>query len=86
MSGRQKQHLGRSAGDDTTLEGRDIRAGAPPGVGGERVSGDFAEGAEASAEARHIGQLLDAAEGDADPVADTQQEPGDDDGGSTPSR
>ena len=61
MSERQKQHLGRSASDDTMLEGRDIRAGAPPGVGGERVSGEYENGAEASAQAQHIGDLLDEA-------------------------
>lgn len=84
MTGRQKQHLGRSAGDDTTLEGRDVRAGTPPGVGGERVSGDFAEGAESSADARHIGRLLDAAEGDADDPSATDEARGDRNRGPTP--
>ena len=62
MSERQKQHLGRSADDDTTLEGRDIRADTPPGVGGERVSADLEGAADASADARHIGELLETAE------------------------
>ncbi len=33
MSKRQKQHMGRSKGDETMLEGRDIRADAPDGSG-----------------------------------------------------
>lgn len=59
MSERHKQHLGRSAGDDTVLEGRDINADAPPGVGGERVNGAIEGGAEASEQALRIGRLLD---------------------------
>ena len=49
MSERQKQHLGRSKGDETMLEGRDIRADAPDGIGAERVSG----GEDSGTEARH---------------------------------
>ncbi len=59
MSERQKQHHGRSAGDDTVDEGRDINADAPPGVGGERVNGEVEGGAEASEQALRIGRLLD---------------------------
>lgn len=58
MSGRQTQHHGRSAGDDTTVEGRDIRADAPDGVGSERV-GASDGGAEASDQAKRIGTLID---------------------------
>lgn len=61
MTKRQKQHQGRSASDDTTLEGRDIRADARPGTGNERVSGAFEEGAEASNAARHVEDLLEEA-------------------------
>ena len=87
MSGRQKQHLGRSEGDETTLEGRDIRSGAPPAVGSERVSADFEEGAEASADAREIGRLLDAADGAAERPSDgSGQQLGGDGGGATPPR
>lgn len=59
MSERQKQHQGRSTGDDTTLEGRDIEADARPGVGSERVNGAIEGGAEASEQAQHIGRLLE---------------------------
>ena len=59
MSERHKQHHGRSAGDDTVDEGRDINADAPPDVGGERVNGEVEGGAEASEQALRIGRLLD---------------------------
>ena len=59
MSERQKQHHGRSAGDDNVDEGRDINADAPPGVGGERVNGAIEGGGEASEQAHRIGRLLD---------------------------
>lgn len=61
MTERQKQHQGRSASDDTTLEGRDIRADALAGTGHERVAGAF-EGAAASSDAaNHVEELLEAA-------------------------
>jgi len=59
MTERQKQHLGRSEGDDTMLEGRDIRADAAPGIGTERVNGAIEGGAEASQQALHIEELLE---------------------------
>jgi len=59
MSERQKQHLGRSKGDETMLEGRDIRADAPDGIGAERLSGDDDSGAEASQQALRIEKLLE---------------------------
>jgi len=59
MTERQKQHLGRSEGDDTMLEGRDIRADAAPGTGTERVSGAIERGAEASEQALHIEEPLE---------------------------
>ncbi len=59
MSERQKQHQGRSADDDTMLEGRDISADAPEGIGTERVDGAIEGGAEASQQAQHIGELLE---------------------------
>jgi hypothetical protein len=58
MTERQKQHQGRSTNDDTTLEGRDIRAGAVAGTGHAHVSGAFEEGAESSNDALHIEELL----------------------------
>ncbi len=58
MSERQKQHLGRSEGDDTTLEGRDIRADTPDGIGTERVNGAIEGGAEASQQALRIEELI----------------------------
>ncbi len=61
MTERQKQHQGRSKGDDTTLEGRDVRAGAVAGTGHERVAGAFEEGAKSSDDALHIEALLDKA-------------------------
>ncbi len=59
MSKRQKQHQGRSEGDETMLEGRDIRADTPDGIGTERVSGAVDEGAEASNQALRIEELLE---------------------------
>ncbi len=58
MSERQKQHQGRSEGDDTTLEGRDIRADTPDGIGSERVDGEFEGGAEKSEQALRIEEKL----------------------------
>ncbi len=58
MSERQKQHLGRSADDDTMLEGRDISADTPEGIGTERVDGTGG-GAEASDQAKRIGELIE---------------------------
>jgi hypothetical protein len=59
MSKRQKQHLGRSEGDDTMLEGRDIRADTPDGIGSERVDGAFEGGAEASEAAIRIEEKIE---------------------------
>jgi len=59
MTERQKQHQGRSKGDDTTLEGRDIRADTPDDMGTERVAGAIEGGAEASRKAIHIEELLE---------------------------
>jgi len=59
MTERQKQHLGRSKGDETTLEGRDIRADAPEGMGRNRESGAIEGGAEASQKALRIEELLE---------------------------
>lgn len=59
MSERQKQHQGRSEGDDTMLEGRDIRADTPDGIGSERVDGAIEGGAEASEEALRIEKLIE---------------------------
>ncbi len=59
MTKRQKQHLGRSEGDDTMLEGRDIRADTPDGIGSERVDGAIEGGAEASEQALKIEKLLE---------------------------
>jgi len=59
MTERQKQHVGRSEGDDTMLEGRDIRADAAPGAGTERVSGAIEGGTAASQKALHIEKLLE---------------------------
>jgi hypothetical protein len=59
MTERQKQHLGRSEGDDTMLEGRDIRADAAPGTGTEHVCGAIEGGTEASQKALHIEELLE---------------------------
>jgi hypothetical protein len=59
MSKRQKQHLGRSEGDDTMLEGRDIRADTPEGIGSERVDGAFEGGAEDSEAAIRIGEKIE---------------------------
>ncbi len=59
MTERQKQHQGRSASDDTELEGRDIRADALEGTGNQRVSGAFEGGKEKSEAALHIEELLD---------------------------
>lgn len=61
MTKRQKQHLGRSEGDETTLEGRDIKADAVAGSGQERVTGAFEDGLESSNDALHIEQLLEQA-------------------------
>ncbi len=58
MSKRHKQHQGRSEGDDIMLEGRDIRADTPDGIGSERVDGAFEGGAEASQAALRIEELL----------------------------
>ena len=59
MSERQKQHQGRSEGDDTMLEGRDINADAPDGIGTERVNGAIEGGAEASQLALRIEELIE---------------------------
>ncbi len=59
MTERQKQHQGRSEGDETTLEGRDIKADAVAGTGHERETGEFEDGLESSNDALHIGQLLE---------------------------
>ncbi|GEM_PF-6737829 len=59
MSERQKQHQGRSEGDDTMLEGRDIKADAPDGIGTERVNGAIEGGAEDSQQALKIEELLE---------------------------
>lgn len=61
MTNRQKQHLGRSEGDDTILEGRDIKADAVAGTGHEHVTGAFADGLESSNDALHIEKLLERA-------------------------
>ncbi len=58
MSERQKQHHGRSTGDNTTLEGRDIKADALEGTGSERVSA-IDGGAEASEAAQRIEERLE---------------------------
>lgn len=58
MTERQKQHQGRSASDDTELEGRDIKADALEGTGNQRVSGAFEGGKEKSDAALHIEELL----------------------------
>ncbi len=59
MTERQKQHLGRSEGDETTLEGRDIRADTPEGIGSERVDGAIEGGAEKSEQALKIEEKLE---------------------------
>lgn len=61
MTERQKQHQGRSTDDETTLEGRDLRAASIAGTNHERVNDAFDEGAESSADALHIQALLDKA-------------------------
>ncbi len=61
MTERQKQHQGRSEGDDTTLEGRDIKADAVAGTGDERVTGAFEDGLESSNDALHVEKLLERA-------------------------
>ncbi len=66
MSERQKQHLGRSASDDTTLEGRDIKADAQEGTGNQRVSGAFEGGAEKSEAAQKIDELIETEKHDVD--------------------
>ncbi len=58
MSERQKQHLGRSASDDTEVEGRDIKADALEGTGDQRVSGAFEGGKAKSDAALNIEELL----------------------------
>lgn len=61
MTERQKQHQGRSEGDETTLEGRDIKADAVAGTGDGHVSGAFGEEVESSEDAEHIARLLERA-------------------------
>lgn len=59
MTERQKQHQGRSEGDDTVIEGRDIKADLPEGTATERVNGDIEDGTEASQPALRIEELLE---------------------------
>lgn len=59
MSKRQKQHLGRSEGDDTMLDGRDIRADTPDGIGSERVDGAFEGRAEDAEDAARIDEAIE---------------------------
>ncbi len=59
MTERQKQHQGRSEGDDTMLEGRDIRADTPEGIGSQRVDGAIEGGAKASEQALKIEEALE---------------------------
>ena len=61
MTERQKEHQGRSASGDKILEGRDIRSGAVAGTAHEQLNKGFEEGAESSAAALHIQELLDKA-------------------------
>ena len=59
MTERQKQHQGRSEGDETMLEGRDIRADTPDGIGTDRVNGAIEGGAQASQAALLIEALVE---------------------------
>lgn len=58
MTERQKQHEGRSEGDDTVIVGRDIKAGAVAETGAEQENDASEDDVEGSQPALHIEELL----------------------------
>jgi hypothetical protein len=66
MGKRQQQHMGRSVDDATQMEGRDINADAPEGMGASRVSADQ----PSADEARRIARLLEQDQQDGQPHHD----------------
>lgn len=59
MTERQKQHEGRSEGDETLIVGRDIKAGAVAATGAEQENGAIDAGEEGSQPALRIEELLE---------------------------
>ena len=59
MTERQKQHLGRSEGDDTVIEGRDIKADAVARTDPEHANGAIDDGVDGSQPALRIEALLE---------------------------